>query len=113
MQFTYDETTKILKIEDKEGIHSFILEDGYSIRSLFLYVIKAIDELDNQTIEGKVPEWVTDESSPIPESKLNVGTGPGQLVKLDENGKIPSQTITLEEVLKEDDHLTIIGGDAQ
>jgi len=93
VKFTYDNSTRKLTIKDGNEVKVFNLSDDRS--EIFYYILKAIDLLDDAGSGADVYDWAkTGNTDLIPNDKLNVGTGPGQIPVLDEEGELPSGTIS-------------------
>ena len=104
MQFTFDEIKHELTVEEDGKIRKFILYDN--LWEITYLILKAIDKLDNG--DGIVVDWARPGSEDkIPNEKLDLGTGPNQIVQLNERGKIPGGLSTL---LEDGDKLIIQGG---
>ena len=112
MNFTFNEEKHELTVEEDGVKRRFILYDN--LWDIIYLILKAIDELDDGgTVEVEVENWAKPNSTEkIPVEKLDVGTGAGQILALNENGKVPDGVVTPEEVFQDGDILVINGGGA-
>ena len=111
MKFTFDEEKHELTVEEDGTKRRFVLYDN--MWDIIYHILKAIDLLDNDSGSVEVESWAKiDSTEKIPVDKLDVGTGAGQILALNEEGKIPDGVVTPEEVFQDGDILIINGGGA-